>query len=294
MPVEFQCPSCHQRLSVGRKKAGQQVDCPKCEAAVAVPTLDEAAAVSVMAESIDTVVNGNGSPDFSSVASLDEVKAVPAAGIRTDWSDDRQRSGTVPRQTGTDLPRSTIVAVALLLLVAVLIGFIAGLLVGGRRSEASASLAAVDDAVLIEGHVTSQLPNSRPGGDAGAVIILLPVRSRPDVKIDGAGLAPAAPPPEADAASLAAIRQLGGVYQRADEQGQFRMVVPRAGEYRMLIVSGNARRRAGAEPERDDLITLGRTFRSGRKLIGPQKYVYLVKRVSAGEQWYHDFGLSGK
>ena len=261
---------------------------------MAVPTLDEAAAVSVMAESVDTVVNGNSFPDFSAIASLAEVKPTLAVENRTDWSDDRQRSDTVPRQTGTGLPRSTLIAVALLLLVAILIGFIAGLLVGESRSEASPSVTASDEAVLIEGHVTSQLPNQQPSGDAGAVILLLPVRGTPDVQIDAGDLAPGTPPPAADAASLAAIRQLGGVYQRADEQGQFRMVVPLTGEYRMLIVSGNARRRAGAEPDRDDLISLNRTFRSGRKLIGSQKYVYNVKHVSAGEQWHYDFGVSGK
>lgn len=44
MPIKFRCPSCRQTLSVTRRKAGQNVTCPACEAEVRVPDLEAAAA----------------------------------------------------------------------------------------------------------------------------------------------------------------------------------------------------------------------------------------------------------
>ncbi|REK25412.1 MAG: biopolymer transporter ExbD [Planctomycetota bacterium] len=51
MPIQFRCSHCRQRLSVTRRKAGQQVSCPTCEETVRVPTLEEAQAVLAAKES---------------------------------------------------------------------------------------------------------------------------------------------------------------------------------------------------------------------------------------------------
>lgn len=40
MPIKFHCPSCSQRLSVSRKKAGRQSKCPKCGETITIPTLE--------------------------------------------------------------------------------------------------------------------------------------------------------------------------------------------------------------------------------------------------------------
>ncbi len=37
MPVRFLCPHCNQLLAVASRKAGAQVNCPKCQAAIIVP-----------------------------------------------------------------------------------------------------------------------------------------------------------------------------------------------------------------------------------------------------------------
>ena len=46
MPVQFVCPECNQLLSVGSRKIGMEVTCPRCQRPIVVPT-HEAAAVGV-------------------------------------------------------------------------------------------------------------------------------------------------------------------------------------------------------------------------------------------------------
>jgi DNA-directed RNA polymerase subunit RPC12/RpoP len=40
MPIRFRCPHCNQRLGIARRKAGTEVQCPKCQALVLVPPTD--------------------------------------------------------------------------------------------------------------------------------------------------------------------------------------------------------------------------------------------------------------
>jgi hypothetical protein len=37
MPVRFLCPACHQLLSIGTRKIGAEVECPKCRSTIVVP-----------------------------------------------------------------------------------------------------------------------------------------------------------------------------------------------------------------------------------------------------------------
>jgi hypothetical protein len=38
MPVQFRCSACRGKLSISRRKAGKQVECPKCGQTLTVPT----------------------------------------------------------------------------------------------------------------------------------------------------------------------------------------------------------------------------------------------------------------
>lgn len=51
MPVQFVCPKCSQLLSVGSRKVGQPVDCPRCRQKVVVPTQEVAALGMALRES---------------------------------------------------------------------------------------------------------------------------------------------------------------------------------------------------------------------------------------------------
>lgn len=55
MPILFRCPSCNQKLSITRKRAGTMISCPKCKEQTLVPTLDEveAAASRKSSEEVD-------------------------------------------------------------------------------------------------------------------------------------------------------------------------------------------------------------------------------------------------
>jgi biopolymer transport protein ExbD len=40
MPIQFRCSNCRQTLSITRRKAGREVECPACGASIMVPTLE--------------------------------------------------------------------------------------------------------------------------------------------------------------------------------------------------------------------------------------------------------------
>ena len=147
MPIQFQCPACNRRLQVGSKKASQSVECPQCAEDVVVPSLAEAAAVSAMVASINVEPAENGLPDFSSVSEfdLDHRPSGSAAQSETSIPDAQQDDGALATHGRFSMSRGAIYALVLLLLVAVLIGFGAGLLVGkslgsGSRSQVSGSM----------------------------------------------------------------------------------------------------------------------------------------------------------
>lgn len=58
MPILFRCPSCNQKLSITRKRAGTMISCPKCKEQTLVPTLDEieSAATRKSADEVDSEV----------------------------------------------------------------------------------------------------------------------------------------------------------------------------------------------------------------------------------------------
>jgi hypothetical protein len=41
MPIRFRCSHCHQLLGIARRKSGQLVHCPTCNASLLVPATDE-------------------------------------------------------------------------------------------------------------------------------------------------------------------------------------------------------------------------------------------------------------
>lgn len=52
MPIIFRCPHCSQKLSVSRRKAGQEVTCPECVKRLRVPQLENDDTVRVGAEAV--------------------------------------------------------------------------------------------------------------------------------------------------------------------------------------------------------------------------------------------------
>src|SRR5262245_15335262 len=50
MPITFSCSGCQTRLSIGRRKAGQPITCPKCLTALVVPNTDPADASGITSQ----------------------------------------------------------------------------------------------------------------------------------------------------------------------------------------------------------------------------------------------------
>ena len=61
MPIHFRCTSCDRMLSIARRKAGQQVSCPKCGKSVSVPAV---AGVAVNSDPHAQAANLQGMPLF--------------------------------------------------------------------------------------------------------------------------------------------------------------------------------------------------------------------------------------
>ena len=61
MPIQFRCHHCNQKLSITRRKAGNDVKCPACAKPIRVPTVEEAtaalAAKRAVQQSRDTIAD---------------------------------------------------------------------------------------------------------------------------------------------------------------------------------------------------------------------------------------------
>lgn len=78
MPILFRCPSCNQKLSITRKRAGTMIACPKCKEQTLVPTLDEieAAGTKTRAEEAEPETDAEESfPDDFAAESEDRFRS---------------------------------------------------------------------------------------------------------------------------------------------------------------------------------------------------------------------------
>lgn len=305
MPVQFACPQCHTRLSVGRRKIGTQTDCPKCGRSLVVPNQTEAdtgLALAGIAKAGASVPNAEAMPEFVVYDDIPGLVTPPASGpapaadqpIPFLGQESANRAGTVDAQRSPSMLLSRPMVyflVALIAFVAVL-AFAAGYFTGRDGSNAAGTVAAdIIDPVVVEGKLVFTSSAATVIGDGGAVVVALPVGARPPTAIHTHGLRPGEPEPEPDHPNLAAIGRLGGTYLRADEEGAFSLVVPRPGRYYVLLVSRGAGRPKSQPPNRNDLVTLTQYFTRPAELLGSREY-RLDEWMLDGdtEPISHDFG----
>jgi hypothetical protein len=198
------------------------------------------------------------------------------------------------------LSRRAVYALAALLLAVSLLAFLAGYLIGrGRRSApsdaAAAGSAAEVDPVALEG---SMIYSAAPGQykpDAGAAAIALPIDRVPAEKLPSADLHAGDSTDTRWAALANGLSSLGGALARANDDGDFQLVVPQPGEYQVLLISAHARRPKGKGIDAEDLRQLASYFADGAGLIGRGKYVWLRRRLAGvPTPLNHDFGADGK
>lgn len=272
MPIRFVCSNCQQRLSVPERKAGSDVKCPRCRHVVTAPTRESATA----RENVVTPPPPSGPspranadeplglPEFSVEDQAEELIYAPDANPSPDHGGD---SNVVM------LPRRVVYLQGFLLGAVALTFFVFGLIVGSRSVD-NTNMAGKGPPCTVSGRVMFQNETRQALPDEGSVVLLVPVSIRPDTKIPPSGLRPDDPAPATDHPGVAGIRSLGGECTRVNRQGKFRLRVPKANRYYLLLVSRHALRSDREQPTASDLAQLGRYFLPATQLLGKHKYAW--------------------
>lgn len=291
MRVRFVCEHCQQLLSVGARKIGHQVNCPKCRGAILVPAEEEAAMMLAMRRSTSVDPTATAGMEFM-VYDDDETEYV----YETETPAALQRPGNVAGRTAygrIDLdklavPRWIVYAQGALLPVVALLAFLIGVMAGGGFSSSPerTTPVAVPRPSVVQGTVMYEDAGGKLAPDVGAVVLVVPVDARPETgsKISPEGLRPADAPPDQAHLGLRSLHVLGGSYARVSDQGTFSLQVPSAGNYFFLYLSRRYSRPVGQTPEVNDLAQMGRYFLPPTDLLGQQQYAWVEQRVEGNTQ----------
>lgn len=358
MPLQFVCSNCHRRLSVGSRKAGCAVACPKCgqenivpqraaasdsassSVAAEVPTVPPVATADVKPQPFDfngfddvldliedqprgalplpaTVADAKplvaapppidvGAADRGSVTIVTGPPPIPPAvvavvadvGIRPSpvrstiaRRGPKQPSSFPPRVRKALNARNGVVAGL------VAVAFITGLFVGriGQPKASGPRPEPRGEPVPLEGRVLYSLSPGHSLADERAVVIALPGGKTPEKKIDVRGIRPNDEDDLDAVPSADALRALGGAAVRTDGQGEFVLVLPRPGNYWVLIISRHAGRPEELGIGTSDAKELGGYFTSPGELIGQQRYSLSSRRLAgAPPKLVHEFGPTDK
>lgn len=301
MPIRFLCTGCNRMLSIGRRKAGTPIDCPKCGHTQTVPG-PEAAAASLAAAHV-TIAPEEIAPDLESADAPCVVIGPPLDAPGTSRAE-RAAEIRVSASPGAPpgdwimLPRQAVYIQGLILAVVALGGLGAGYLIGRggaspRQSITSRQSGAVEQ-VLVEGRLLYDT-GSQLVGDRDAVMLLLPQGMRPDIRFTAQPFRPHDPPPDPSDPTWRRFSELGGVLARADQEGKFTVVVPQPGRYWMLLISRHTNRAETDRIEDVDRDRIEEYFVSADEIIGPRKYRWTLEQLTAGvKPVEHSFGIDGQ
>ena len=308
MAIRFYCKRCGRLLAIASRKAGTRIDCPECGFGQTVPT-EEAGAAVAMAESAQARQTADAPP---SAAEYDDESSVletsghpgsrrvipippPAPGPAQAPAGRAAR----PMPAGTILyRRRTLYIHGLLFLLLAFGAFAAGYFVG--RGDVALPLPGFPpepaaERVLVEGKLYYDAEPGKVAPDVGAVILALPAEQLPEATLPIQGLRPVDPPPSPESENVRQIENLGGAYERADDSGTFRIVLPKPGQYRVLLISRQTRRDPETDVDELDLSQISRYFYRAGDLVGPYKYRWTLEEINAGgPSIRHNFGRDGE
>ena len=137
----------------------------------------------------------------------------------------------------------------------------------------------VDFTVRLTGKVSYITRDNQSEPDVGSVIVVLPTERRPDEKLSPSALRPDQPPPGRRHSSVMVIDAIGGAFTRADSRGEYQLELSRAGNYFVLLISGNRKRRRGQQPASADVAQLGRYFLFPTQLLGNNEYRWFQQEI---------------
>jgi phage FluMu protein Com len=132
MPIQFRCPACGGRLSIAKRKAGNQVACPKCRAAVTVPGSEREAAT-VAAPAVAVAVSKPAVDEDRPLFERDDFEALIEDAPKPVFA---PAANTEPPREFADaddgilISRGAATALAVLMLVLLAMAFATGYLIG--------------------------------------------------------------------------------------------------------------------------------------------------------------------
>ncbi|MCH8921981.1 MAG: hypothetical protein IIA67_02395 [Planctomycetes bacterium] len=269
--VRLPCPQCDQLLSIREAKIGRKVRCPNCKAVLVVPTHE--AAAEAMAEHLSRAETIHDVDPFAEMVVYDDAPLTYDTSY--DEPDEKQQSAEVDRDR-VSISRSVIYGQGILIAAVALVAFIMGFFIGHLADTDPDKEAAVVDRgpTTIYGHLAHRDAAGKAIGDDGAVVIVLPhdIKDRFDGHLATAGLSPDEQEPNTDAtANRRAIANLGGVYCRTDDNGNFHFKLS-PGKYYVLQISHNADRGPSDSGVASDKDSMGDLLADVDILIGTHKY----------------------
>ena len=298
MPIKFFCNSCQQFLSIAGRKAGTDIDCPRCGRIQTVPSELDAEAAMAMTRSHQL---DEGDP---TAADNPFVVHDPLAGglDAGEFDPAMPSSADQPWPVGMILlKRQTLAFQGILLAVLPIAGLALGYFLGlwdSRPPVDAAPLEPAREEVLMQGKIVREETTGdnvgKMVGDEGAVIIVLPDGVFPRSTLSIHDIRPQDPYPSSDHKSLKRIGELGGLYTRADASGLFPLVFPDRGRYKILLISRNVIRGEDTPVDEDDLEEIKRYFMYGEDLIGPYSYRWSTEEIGPDSPPIeHSFGRGG-
>ncbi|HEY1064936.1 MAG TPA: hypothetical protein VGE52_02455, partial [Pirellulales bacterium] len=298
------CSECQTLLSVGRRKIGEAIDCPKCGSKQTVPETDALSGAKVekripRSERAAGQAESDGPSDASSARTTVAPGPAPADDdyyrdvefiIYED--DDDPPGATVP--AGAPLVRATegpaadhivlprsLWNMTLLAFVVIAAGaFGLGFWLGGRHatppksaaastSESAVSGAATTAQTIVQGQVHYRSGPGVMAGDGGAVVLAVPRNQLPETKLSHAGLRPDDAAGDARTAAQQALAAAGGGFQQVVADGEYFLTLPAPGNYWLLVVSKHVPRTVAL---RGDATPLSRYFDSPDELLKGKEY----------------------
>ncbi len=317
MPIRFRCKRCHQVLGITSRKAGSAIECPKCGFGQIVPSEEAAAAAMALSgrsngppviDADDDLTVYDDAPEPVEVVAKRQPLTAPSSapvppvapppvGASREANSSAGRVSAVPGGMIL-LPRRALFVQGWLVVCLAIVFFGAGYFIGRGTAKLELILeheAAIKERTLIEGQLVYRPEPLRVAGDENAVVVALPANTAPQSPIAIHGIRPQDPQPPESLHSLRLLHELGAAYARTDAEGRFDMIVPDQGEYYVLIISRNAGRPPGTDPDEADLLEIGRYFTMPERLISRFKYRWARSAIHGGLPPIEiDFGEDGR
>ena len=143
--------------------------------------------------------------------------------------------------------------------------------------ETPASLPAEATGPLLQGRITFRNARGQLEPDAGATLILLPAHRDGAAKLASQGLRPNDEPPSRQQARTA-LQEQGGRLAMAKADGSYRVELPEAGTYQLIVLSHFQGRPADDEGPEEARKALDEIFERPAQLVG--KLAFHTTKIS--------------